>query len=424
MTELDQQSPASAGVGNQAPALRAPAEPTDGRAAAQRNQHGGVRFFPEHMFKEAVVMVGLIALIMLLGQIIPLPKEKVADPSDTAYIPRPEWYFLFLFQLLKYFPGQLEVVAIVLVPAISIGYLILLPFIDRGPVRHPFKRPVFTGLGILGLAGIVTLTALAMMADSGFGKSSFFQQWKIAVLVGIILLNYAITWMMVIRKGSNQDPIIRNLLAGGMALLSVVGIVTIMVMTAITPATAPEAAAVSPGERLFRENCMSCHAFQGEGGGPGGAPDLSKGTRKGADFVKKYLKDPKAVNPEAGMPAAKLADDQIALVAEFLADVGAKSGGGQEAAGPPNPEAAAAAALVAQGKKLVADKNCAYCHKVSGQGGMIGPELTKVGGRRDQGWLKVYLADPQSAKPGAMMPKIELTKEQVDAVAAYLGSLK
>jgi len=68
----------------------------------------GVKFFPDIIYKDLVVSFGLFILLILLATFIGVKNEPKADPSDTSYIPRPEWYFLFLFQFLKYFPGNLE----------------------------------------------------------------------------------------------------------------------------------------------------------------------------------------------------------------------------------------------------------------------------------------------------------------------------
>ena len=68
------------------------------------------------------------------------------------YVPRPEWYFLSLFQLLKYFPGPLEPLATMVIPGLVVGLLVLLPFLDRRPDRHFLKRPLVTaGFGVIGL---------------------------------------------------------------------------------------------------------------------------------------------------------------------------------------------------------------------------------------------------------------------------------
>ncbi|MDX1599968.1 MAG: c-type cytochrome [Anaerolineales bacterium] len=123
----------------------------------------GVPFFPDVVFKDAVV--SLLVLLVLLGLILlaGVPLEARADPSDTQYTPRPEWYFLFLFQLLKYFPGELEVIGVFVIPTIFVALLFALPFLDRSRARHPFKRPYITGATTLVMAGVAFLTVQALL---------------------------------------------------------------------------------------------------------------------------------------------------------------------------------------------------------------------------------------------------------------------
>src|SRR3972149_2097109 len=96
----------------------------------------GVPFFPDIVFKDAVISLFLFLILLALAYFIGAPLEARANPADTTYTPRPEWYFLFLFQLLKYFPGELEVVGVVVLPTIAIILLFLLPFLDRSSRRH------------------------------------------------------------------------------------------------------------------------------------------------------------------------------------------------------------------------------------------------------------------------------------------------
>ena len=80
-----------------------------------------------------------------------VPLERVADPTDTSYIPRPEWYFLFLFQMLKVFEGPLEVVGTVVLPTLAILALILTPFIDRSKLVKVRQRTLAFGIVVLCL---------------------------------------------------------------------------------------------------------------------------------------------------------------------------------------------------------------------------------------------------------------------------------
>ena len=105
-------------------------------------------------------MALVFAVLLTFAVSFRVPLDAVADPSDATYVPRPEWYFLSLFQLLKYFPGKLEPVATVVIPGLVVGGLLALPFLDRRPDRHPLKRPLVVAAFALVGAGVVSLTYL------------------------------------------------------------------------------------------------------------------------------------------------------------------------------------------------------------------------------------------------------------------------
>src|SRR5215204_4905441 len=122
----------------------------------------GKPFFPYAVAKDGamacIVMVVIIALAVVLGAELG-PK---ADPTTTTYTPRPEWYFFFLFELLRVVkPPELVFIATVGIPTICMVLLIILPFIDRNPERHPLKRPIAT------LAGIATIAAMTYLTVEG-----------------------------------------------------------------------------------------------------------------------------------------------------------------------------------------------------------------------------------------------------------------
>lgn len=127
----------------------------------QAEKERGVKFYPDIVYKDLIVGFGLFLLVLGLATFVGVPAEPPADPSDSSYVPRPEWYFLFLFQLLKYFPGQIEWVGTAVVPAVAVLALLLLPFYDRSPLRHWRKRPWAISLMSLAVVGIVALTILA-----------------------------------------------------------------------------------------------------------------------------------------------------------------------------------------------------------------------------------------------------------------------
>ncbi|WP_408006517.1 c-type cytochrome [Pseudalkalibacillus sp. A8] len=117
-------------------------------------------FWPNFLLKEW--MVGSVFLIgyLILTVVHESPLERKADPTDASYIPLPDWYFLFLYQLLKYkyAAGDYTLIGTVIMPGLAFGALLLAPWLDRGPERRPKKRPVATGLMLLALISIIFLT--------------------------------------------------------------------------------------------------------------------------------------------------------------------------------------------------------------------------------------------------------------------------
>ncbi|HLU37745.1 MAG TPA: cytochrome b N-terminal domain-containing protein [Planctomycetota bacterium] len=118
----------------------------------------GDPYYPNHTAKEAAVGA-LVALVLFwLAATRSAPLEAVAEPSDTGYDPRPDWYFAGLFQLLKLFQGPLEVVGSFWLPNLLLAGLVLLPFLDRNPWRHWRQRPRMTALGVAIAGAAVVLT--------------------------------------------------------------------------------------------------------------------------------------------------------------------------------------------------------------------------------------------------------------------------
>ncbi len=136
-----------------------------GEEAAVR--HPGL-FYPDQVFRDAVAAVVMLAVLFAIAVRHPAQLETIANPSSVGYQPRPEWYFLPNFQLLKYLPaawGQWgEFVGALLIPAVGVLVLLLLPYMDRNPERRPARRPFVStaaalALGIVLYLGIVGATS-------------------------------------------------------------------------------------------------------------------------------------------------------------------------------------------------------------------------------------------------------------------------
>ena len=120
----------------------------------------GKPFYPDQLFEDAVAILVLFLVLAAAAVFVPVPLEELADPTDASYDPRPEWYFLFLFQLLKYFQGPLEIIGTFVIPTVAIVLLLLLPFLDRRERVPLRKRPVALTVTSLSVLAIVILTIL------------------------------------------------------------------------------------------------------------------------------------------------------------------------------------------------------------------------------------------------------------------------
>jgi len=135
-----------------------PAGPWD----EERAKQGSETFYPRQVYMDAVVMLGVFVALVILAATIEFPLADKADPSDNSFVPVPEWYFLFYYQLLKYFHGPFAPLAIWIFPSIFFLGLFLLPFIDRHPERRVSRRPVTLGAGFVFLLGMFVLLGISL----------------------------------------------------------------------------------------------------------------------------------------------------------------------------------------------------------------------------------------------------------------------
>ena len=127
----------------------------------------GKPFFPYAVAKDAIMAVIVMAVIITMSIVLGAELGPKADPTTTTYVPRPEWYFFFLFELLRIIkPDYLVPLATLGIPTICLILLFLLPFFDRGPERRPEKRPLATSFGIFVIAAMAYLTYLGASAGS------------------------------------------------------------------------------------------------------------------------------------------------------------------------------------------------------------------------------------------------------------------
>ncbi len=243
------------------------APPPVGRLAVIRKEEYRERYEESkvegHTFLEHLIRDGLLALVLVLVASwlairYGAPLEEIADPTTITYVPRPEWYFYFLFELLWLFPGKWTVIATFWIPTLGFLFLLVLPFLDRRPARSPLRRPV------------------ASVAAA-------------AVMVGVLFLTY---------KGATAPA------PPGRAPVTVAKL-------------PPE---LQKGREVYEaQGCSACHMIAGEGGAAG--PDLTRvGSVRGQDWLRRFVRDPQAMKPGSPMPGSKgLPAEELEALVRYLA---------------------------------------------------------------------------------------------------------
>jgi ubiquinol-cytochrome c reductase cytochrome b subunit len=286
-------------------------------------------------------MAVVFSVLLMFAVLVPAPLDEIVDPTDDNYIPRPEWYFMSLFQLLKNFPGPLEPVATIVIPGLVVALLLALPFLDRGPDRHPRRRPlVMGGFAVLG-AGVVTLTYLGLEDTPAHADPS---RWSPLAIAGREFVedercvtchvqggaanpmaNTRLTrdpeWLLShVRDPEVIAPGLREPPAGGMGASQSQSILAYMRRTrasAAPPAVSDEALAAS---RVLGRYCVSCHMIDGEG--ESSAPDLTTaGVERDATWLREWISEPEAIDPFSEMPAFGdvLSEEQMTALVSYLA---------------------------------------------------------------------------------------------------------
>ena len=127
----------------------------------------GKPFFPYAVMKDTVMALLVVGVIILMAVVLGAEQGPKAAPTPTTDVPRPEWYFFFLFELLRVLkPPELVPIATIGIPTICMVLLLLLPFYDRGPERNPIRRPIASTAGALTIAAMAYLTYSGAVAGS------------------------------------------------------------------------------------------------------------------------------------------------------------------------------------------------------------------------------------------------------------------
>jgi ubiquinol-cytochrome c reductase cytochrome b subunit len=312
------------------------------------------KFYPGQVFKDTVAVFIAFAILFVMAIAVRVPLERMADPTDTSYIPRPEWYFLFLFQTLKAFEGPLEVVGTVVLPTLGILLLVLTPFLDRGRIVRFRQRTTAIAVVLLAAIGWGGLTLAAVRstppqseADKlDFSGPTQWMQLKPAELAGISYFrmeNCANCHNVVgdtPKRGPNLSNTARRHDAAWM-LAHFKDPASVSPGTVMTPVTLEESqlkdlvsfvmvltgenadvmsapAFAVDGAALYEQsNCSACHSIDGAGGKIG--PVLNGlSSRRTESWVTEHFLNPQKLSPGTPMPPYHFNQTEMQNIVSYL----------------------------------------------------------------------------------------------------------
>jgi ubiquinol-cytochrome c reductase cytochrome b subunit len=238
-------------------------------------------FYPRQVLMDLSLTALLIIGLGVLCFFVPMQLGPPANPADTQYIPRPEWYYLPIFQWLKYWHGAASIIGVLVIPTILVLAVLALPFLDRSVERRPWRRPAAMGayaFVVFSLVGLGLRSQYLDRHDPGIAQKLAKQKTEEAEYM---------------RKPFEPDLSSASLAAENVVLAD------------------PLAA---KGKTIFE--AQSCNACHGDGGvGTAAAPALI-GTKLSADQLAELFKHPTAKMTAGGMPPIDLPPDDLkALIA-------------------------------------------------------------------------------------------------------------
>jgi ubiquinol-cytochrome c reductase cytochrome b subunit len=241
-------------------------------------------FYPRQLRFDVLFTIAVIVTLGLTSYFRPMDLGPVANPAVTQYLPRPEWYYRPMFEELKYFPGSLEAIGILVVPGVVLALLFLLPFLDRSPERRPWRRPVAVGAYFAVLLGLVGLGALSYWQDA-------------------------------------RNPIVAQQLRTQnreMAAYMRAPFKPYLVGAVPPHPAAPATPLVTQGRTIFTgQGCNSCHGDHGEGTAIAVAL-TDVGSKFPPDRMAEIIRHPTPAMTAGGMPSFNLSDGQLKALVAYL----------------------------------------------------------------------------------------------------------
>jgi ubiquinol-cytochrome c reductase cytochrome b subunit len=242
-------------------------------------------FYPRQVLMDLSLTALLIIGLGLLCFFVPIQLGPPANPADAQYIPRPEWYYLPIFQWLKYWHGAASLIGILVIPSLLVVAIIALPFLDRGIERRPWKRPV-----AMGAYAFVFFVLLALGL-----RSQYVDKHDRAVA------------QQLAKQKTEEDEYMRRPFEPELSSASLAAANVIL--------ADPLAA---KGKSLFEaQSCNACHGDAGVGTAAGPAL-VGIATKFKPDQLAELLKHPTDKMTAGGMPAVDLPPDDLKALIAYL----------------------------------------------------------------------------------------------------------
>jgi ubiquinol-cytochrome c reductase cytochrome b subunit len=306
------------------------------------------KFYPSQAYRDVVAIFIAFLVLFFMAAAVNAPLESIANPTDATYIPRPDWYFLFLFQALKYFHGALEPVGSIGLPTAAVIALFAIPFIDRGRVRAVSQRVIAIGIVGLAITGWCALTARAIASTPKTGSARSTaevaaQTWTQFPPEEIAAIGY-------FRK--EQCASCHNLGAGepkpGPSLSDAtvrrspewlaqhfnsrgqgLSITELNAFSRLAGKLTAGSAAIlentpaqlAQGAQIYVTNgCGGCHKVNGAGGDVG-PPLNGVWSRHSKDWLEKHFRSPSALSPGSIMPPYQFSGTEQAAILFYLSSL-------------------------------------------------------------------------------------------------------
>lgn len=239
----------------------------------------GERFWPDSIYKDLLVSFAIFIVLILLATFIGVPGEPKADPSDNTFVPKPEWYFLFLFKFLAVYGqipllGKIEWIATAIIPAGVILLLFALPLMDKNPYRHYSRRIMALSIMAVFVVSMVVLTLISgvpTVSTTSTNSVMTVLQFITGLIIPTLAYILIVGSSFLAKKFANLVSRLQKWTAFGASVSMVVVAGGVLFLAPPVATTEIQVAStltdqILQGQDLYSVNCVECHGADGEGG--------------------------------------------------------------------------------------------------------------------------------------------------------------